>query len=224
MKYKLIVFDWDGTLMDSQARIVDCMRAAILDAGLALPDDARISEIIGLGLPEAVQRLLPDAHEAVMDRVITRYRHHFLTENRTVSPLFEGVEETLRQLTQRGYLLAVATGKGRSGLERALRETGLGGYFQATRCADECRSKPAPDMLDEIMDELGMFAPETLMVGDTEYDLEMAANARTAALAVGYGVHDRQRLLAHAPIACVDDIREIPALIDAEPETGKVAV
>lgn len=206
MKYGLIVFDWDGTLMDSEARIIDCMQAAVSDLGLAPPSRQRIRDIIGLGLKEAVETLLPSTEPEAVEEITLRYRHHFLEENTTPSVLFPGAQAVVEWLRTRGYLLAVATGKGRRGLDRALRETGLGGSFHATRCADETRSKPHPAMLLEIMNELGVSAQDTLMVGDTEYDVLMAKNAGASAMAVSYGVHERTRLLAHRPVGCVDDL------------------
>ncbi len=207
--YELLVFDWDGTLMDSESRIVNCMRAAIADLGLALPSDQSISNIIGLGLKEAISTLVPGADEALIKRVTERYRHHFLFENRTPMPLFHGAKELLHALKAEGYLLAVATGKGRPGLDRALKHTGLDQVFHTTRCADEAFSKPHPDMLLQILDELGVQAADALMIGDTEYDMQMANSAGTAALAVSYGVHSVERLLRHEPEGCLAAISEV---------------
>ncbi len=213
--FELLVFDWDGTLMDSEARIVDCIRQAATDLALEVPATERIRNIIGLGLKEAVGVLFPDADEVLVDDVTGRYRHHFLDENRTPSELFARAEETLCELAQRGYLLAVATGKGRRGLDRVLASTGLGELFHATRCADETFSKPHPQMLLQIMEELGVTAAQTLMIGDTEYDMQMASNAGTAALAVSYGVHAPERLLAHKPQGCLHDIGELIGWLDS---------
>lgn len=209
MSNKLIVFDWDGTLMDSQARIVACMQATIED--LELPDrtDEQISNIIGLGLRESVESLFPDISESGYQRLVDQYRYHFLVGDKTPSPLFEGVENLLEGLLAENYFLAVATGKGRAGLDKVLQETGLQKAFHATRCADETFSKPHPQMLLELMDVLGVEADSTLMVGDSEYDLQMANNSKTHALAVSYGVHDKKRLLDCQPLACVDSIREL---------------
>ena len=204
--YQLIVFDWDGTLIDSEARIVNCMRAAIQDLQLPTRSHDEMRNVIGLGLQEALATLYPDGHQAVYQDLVDRYRHHFLVQDDTPSELFAGVESLLSSLRQRGHYLAVATGKGRMGLENALDETGLRGHFDYTRCADETRSKPHPQMLEEIMERLGVEPHETLMIGDTEYDMLMANNAGTAALAVSYGVHDKQRLLACNPLDCVDDV------------------
>ena len=204
--YQLIVFDWDGTLIDSEARIVNCMRAAIRDLQLPERSHEQMSNVIGLGLQEALATLYPEGDRDMYQDMVERYRHHFLVQDDTPSELFAGVETLLATLSDRGHYLAIATGKGRVGLEQALDETGLREYFHFTRCADETRSKPHPQMLEEIMERLGVEPHETLMIGDTEFDLKMANNARTSALAVSYGVHDKQRLLACNPLACVDDV------------------
>jgi len=221
--FSLLVFDWDGTLMDSEARIVACIRAAIEDLQLEPRDDASIRNIIGLGLTEAINVLYPGSDTAFHTAMIDRYRYHFLTANPTRSELFAGAEETLQQLADTGYLLAVATGKGRRGLDMVLEETGLGRFFHATRCSDETFSKPHPLMLEQLMDELGAEPGETLMIGDTEYDLQMATNARAAALAVSYGVHARERLLQHQPLHCIDAISELPAWLDSLGSEQRVA-
>ena len=207
--FNLLVFDWDGTLMDSEARIVACIEASIEDLGLAPRSKASIRNIIGLGLREAIFSLYPDGDEALLQAMIERYRYHFLTANPTSSELFDGARETIEQLANANYLLAVATGKGRQGLDKVLDETGLREYFHATRCADETFSKPHPMMLEQIMDELGVEPGATLMIGDTEYDMQMASNARTHALAVSYGVHEKERLLQHQPLHCLDAIHEL---------------
>jgi len=208
--FDLLVFDWDGTLMDSEARIVACMRAAARDLGIGVPGHEAVREIIGLGLGEAVAALFPSLDPGAVQALAERYRSHFLDADRAPSQLFPGAAETLHALEARGYLLAVATGKGRRGLDRALESTGLGGVFHATRCADETFSKPHPEMLLQLMSELGVEPLATLMIGDTEYDLEMARNARVAALAVGYGVHEPHRLARHQPLACLDAISDLP--------------
>ncbi len=209
MSFRLIVFDWDGTLMDSEARIVSCMQGAMEEVRLAPASHGAVREVIGLGLREAVERLLPWADAGLRERVALAYRQRFLAAEAEPSPLFTGVRELLEWLEGEDYLLAVATGKGRRGLNQALSATGLGRIFHATRCADETQSKPHPAMLLELMDVLGVGPKETLMVGDTEYDLLMAHNAGAQALAVCYGVHDPQRLRQLRPLGCVDDLREI---------------
>ena len=209
MHHKLIVFDWDGTLMDSEARIVACMQGAITD--LAMPERSvdEIRNIIGLGLREAVATLFSDLSDEDYLALVDRYRYHFLVADKTPSLLFDGVMDLLTSLLDKGHYLAVATGKGRAGLDKVLDETSLRSVFHATKCADETFSKPHPQMLLDIMDELGMYASDTLMIGDTEYDLNMANNAGTASLAVSYGVHSKQRLLECGPLHCVDSVYEL---------------
>lgn len=210
-RYRLLVFDWDGTLMDSVAQIVGCLQQVIMELNLVPRPNAALSNIIGLGLPESVLNLYPDADENYITTFIDCYRKHFLSSQLPQSRLFDGALETIKQLHTQGYLLAVATGKSRRGLQRSLTKTGSTALFHATRCADESISKPHPQMLLEIMDVLDVIPEETLMIGDTEYDLLMANQAGTDALAVDYGVHERLRLLALQPRGCLSDIREIIA-------------
>ncbi|KAA6185885.1 HAD-IA family hydrolase [Thiohalocapsa marina] len=210
MKFDLLVFDWDGTLMDSEARIVASMSAAFADLGLQPPPPAQARDVIGLGLEQAIRRLWPESAPTQRLDLIQRYRHHFLEANDTPTPLFEQAAEVVTELHAAGYLLAVATGKSRRGLDSALRQTGLDAVFHATRCADETFSKPHPQMLLELLDELGTDAGRCLMIGDTEYDLQMARNAGVAALGVSYGVHAPERLLALEPLGCLSAIAELP--------------
>lgn len=211
--FDLIVFDWDGTLMDSAGVIVDSIQRAAADLGLAVPDDAACRQIIGLGLTEALQTLFPQLPAAWHPRLTERYRHHYLGRDARI-PLFPGADALIRGLHARDILLGVATGKSRKGLNRVLGYTGLAGCFHATRCADECFSKPHPQMLEEIMEELGVGPRRTLLVGDTSHDLQMAANAGVAAVAVSYGAHPREDLLAHGPVACVDSVEELKAWLE----------
>jgi phosphoglycolate phosphatase len=206
---QLIVFDWDGTLMDSEARIVACLRAAIEETGLPHRPNEALRNIIGLGLREALVTLYPEGSDQQHNDLVKHYRHHFLETNETPSPLFEGAESLIHELHGQGHFLAVATGKGRQGLDRVLEETALGEYFHYSRCADETHSKPHPQMLLEIMDWLGMEPSDTLMIGDTEFDLQMAHNAGVKALGVSYGVHAKERLLACEPLACLDSLAEV---------------
>lgn len=208
-KIELVIFDWDGTLIDSQANIVDCMRSMVRD--LALPDktDDELSNIIGLGLYEALNTLFPEHDHVAYQNMIDRYRYHFLSSDPSLP--FPGAEEVLNELSNNDYLLAVATGKGRRGLDKALDQSGFRHLFHATRCADETRSKPHPQMLEEILDLLGVEPDNALMIGDTEYDLQMAKHAGVHAIGVGYGVHDLERLLRCEPITVIQEIR---ALLD----------
>jgi len=208
---RLIVFDWDGTLMDSEAKIVGSLRAAGGDLGLQALTDNTLRNVIGLGLKEAIETLYPfagiDIHRAFADR----YRHHFLAAGAESSPFFTGALELVQDLYGRGFLLGIATGKSRRGLDRALTKYDCGRFFHATRCADETFSKPHPQMLLDIMDRLGVNPQETLMIGDTEYDLLMAHSAGVGAVGVSYGVHERERLLRHRPMVCVDHLHELTA-------------
>jgi phosphoglycolate phosphatase len=213
--FRLLVFDWDGTLMDSAARITSCMQSAMRDAGLSPVEDSRVRDIIGLGLAEALEALVPGTGEELRSVLVERYRHHFLIADPTPSVLFSGVEQCLDELHAQGYLLAVATGKGRRGLDKSLAETGLARLFHATRCADETASKPDPRMLLEIMEDLDVSREHTLMIGDTEYDLMMARNAGVRSLAVACGVHERERLLRCEPLGCLDSIAELAVWLRA---------
>ena len=215
--YELVVFDWDGTLMDSEAHIVTSMQRALKELDLPVLPREKIRDIIGLGLREAIMRLLPDCDDDLLLMITDCYRHHFFTDD-PCEP-FAGAEQVLQHLHGAGYLLAVATGKGRQGLDRVLRSTGFSQYFVETRCADEAHSKPHPQMLLEIMDILGVDAKHTLMVGDTEYDLNMANAANTAAVGVDYGVHSRERLMACSPLACLSSITELPEWLVNETNT-----
>jgi phosphoglycolate phosphatase len=208
--YQLLVFDWDGTLMDSAARIVSCLRGAIADTGAEERDEAALRDIIGLGLEEAIAALYPAAGQRFVTDFRDAYRVHFLERDATPSALFPGMTELLAGLGAAGFWMAVATGKSRRGLDRVLEETGVGRHFLATRCADETFSKPHPAMLREIMDELGLMPADTLMIGDSEYDMLMASNAGTDRLGVTYGVHGSDRLGQHAPVALLDDLRVLP--------------
>jgi phosphoglycolate phosphatase len=209
--YRLLVFDWDGTVMDSAARIVACIEGTIADLGLEpRPRDA-IRHIIGLSMSEAIDHLYPGRDAAFHARMTASYRHHFLVANPTPSAPFAGAGETLAALHAAGYLLGVATGKSRRGLDQVLDTTGFGAYFHATRCADEAPSKPHPGMLEQLLATLGASAGETLVIGDTLFDLEMARNAGADAVAVTCGAHPRARLELAAPLACLNDIRELPS-------------
>jgi phosphoglycolate phosphatase len=202
-RFDLIVFDWDGTLMDSAAAIVAAINAACVDLGLEPPSEHRARHVIGLGLGEALRLAIPQLEVARYEEMIAAYRRHYLA-NDGVLGLFDGIDSLLADLRGRDKVLAVATGKSRVGLDRALTHTGIGHHFTITRCADECFSKPHPQMLLEIMDELEIAAERTLMVGDTTHDLEMAAAAGTASLAVAYGAHPPGHLAVHGVLAVVD--------------------
>lgn len=207
-RFDLIVFDWDGTLMDSADTIVHCLQAACRDIGIEPPPDQVARHVIGLGLIEALQQMLPSLASERYDELVERYRVHFLAGDVEV-PLFDGIAATIEQLHGAGYWLAIATGKSRRGLERALGQTQLGAFFHASRCADECASKPDPLMLNELLREFDVEPERALMIGDTSHDLLMARNAGVPCLAVSYGAHAADALQALAPLACVGGVAEL---------------
>ena len=213
-QFDLLIFDWDGTLMDSAGVIVDSIQRACADLAIPVPAARASRQIIGLGLVQALQTLLPDLAEEAYPRLVERYRHHYLGRDHAI-PLFDGVEAGIRNLQAQGFQLAVATGKNRFGLERALASSGLGDVFLATRTADQTHSKPHPAMVLEIVDELGANPARTLVIGDTGHDLLMAANAGVASLGVTYGAHDIEDLRPHAPLALIDSFNEVHAWLCA---------
>jgi phosphoglycolate phosphatase len=204
MSYSLIVFDWDGTLIDSAGTIVECIRQASADLGLEVPDRERASHVIGLGLHDSLRLAVPGLPAERYGEFAGLYRKHFLAREDAMR-LFPGVEGLLKNLSQTRRL-AIATGKSRRGLERALRASALGGYFSASRCADETTPKPDPAMLQEIMAELSTPVEHVLMIGDTSHDMEMARGAGVDALAVTYGAHAEPALRACHPQGCVSSV------------------
>jgi phosphoglycolate phosphatase len=207
-QFDLIVFDWDGTLMNSTATIVKCIQSAARDLGFTPPSDTAASHVIGLGMTEAMQVAMPDLDVSQYPRMIERYRYHFLTKDHELV-LFEGVHAMLEALSQQGYFLAVATGMGRVGLNRALNAAGLLSTFDATRCADETFSKPHPAMLQELTRELGQDMRRTVMIGDTSHDLMMANNAGAAGIGVEYGAHPVHQLQACHPIFTAKNVPQL---------------
>lgn len=207
-RYVLVVFDWDGTLIDSAGAIAECIQAASREMGLPVPDRERASHVIGLGLHDSLMHAVPELPRERYRDFAERYRRHFLERESSMS-LFAGVPQLLTGLVQRGHLLAVATGKSRAGLDRALAASALGGHFAATRCADETNPKPHPAMLQELMEEVGTEPQRVLMIGDTSHDLEMARNAGTDAVAVTYGAHPEHALRTLNPRGCVASIEDL---------------
>ena len=212
-RFDLIVFDWDGTLYDSTALIASAIQAAAADLGVPIPSRAQASFVIGLGLKEALKHAAPDLPESRYGEMADRYRFHYLMDEDRLS-LFDGVEALLNTLVGRGHTLAIATGKSRAGLDRALaqiaaKQTGANRWFSYSRTADETRSKPHPLMLEELMAQAGMEPTRTLMIGDTTHDLQLAMNAGTNAVAVAYGAHDIRALAALSPLVCALSVSEL---------------
>ena len=209
-RFRLVVFDWDGTLIDSTAAIVHALRASALDLGLPVPSRERASHVIGLGLFEAIGIAVPGIEREQLPEFVVRYRHHYFAVDGRLEP-FDGVSPLLGELVDSGAWLAVATGKSRAGLDRALEQTGFARHFLTTRCADEGAPKPDPWMLRDICEELGVEAGRAVMIGDTSHDLRMARAAGASAVAVTYGAHPLEELQACEPSACVDSVAQLRA-------------
>lgn len=215
-KHQLLIFDWDGTLSDSAAQIVNAMQGAI--RGLSLPPrtDESIRELIGLGLNEALGRLYPEIELRHLQSLLSSYRAQWLSEGAGEAPLFPGALAALQQLHAAGHRIAIATGKSRKGLNRSLRHHAeLNQLVYSSRCADETASKPDPLMLRELLDEHELPADAALMIGDTEYDLEMARSIGMAGVGVTCGVHDGGRLQRSGAHALLDDVSHLPAWLAA---------
>ena len=208
MRYDLVVFDWDGTLMDSTRLIARSLRRACADVGVTVPTERDALFVIGLNLHDTFNHVAPDLDEEGRGRLSERYRHHFLA-NEHEAPLYGGVVEMLSELHGAGRRLAVATGKARRGLERALDATGLRPWFEATRCADEGFAKPHPGMLLMLLDITGVEPRRALMVGDTTHDLELAANAGVDAVAVSYGAHTEDLLATRPALARCGSVADL---------------
>jgi phosphoglycolate phosphatase len=207
-RFDLIAFDWDGTLFDSTALIARCIQRAAVDIGEPEPEFERAKYVIGLGLRDALEHVVPGLSHDRYGELGLRYRHHYLASEHEVS-LFEGTLEMLQALKGRHHWLAVATGKNRVGLDRVLAHAELTKMFDGTRTADETRSKPHPQMLNELMREFGVEPERTLMIGDTTHDLQLAANAGTASIAVSYGAHEHAAFGAFSPLAVAASTAEL---------------
>ncbi len=206
--FDLIAFDWDGTLFDSTALITRCIQYACGDVGVAVPSDADAAYVIGLGLSDALAHAAPGLPRERYPELAQRYRHHYLARQDDLV-LFGGTLAMLQELKARNYWLAVATGKGRRGLDHALAQSQLGPLFDATRTADETASKPDPQMLLELMREFGVDPARTLMIGDTTHDLQLAANAGTARVGVSFGAHDHESFEPFGPLFVAHSTREL---------------
>jgi phosphoglycolate phosphatase len=211
----LLIFDWDGTLIDSTVKITRCMQAAISENCLPQRSDEQVRNIIGLALSEAINHLFDGVDDTITQRVKEAYSNHFIKADEVPCSLYPGVMVSLQSLKADGHTLAVATGKSRRGLDRVLGNLGLSDFFDTTRCADESRSKPDPLMLRQILQELDVGSASAVMVGDTEYDLNMARNAGMASVAVSYGAHDVDRLQLCSPIHIIDHFPQLLEWVSA---------
>ncbi|MBE1286510.1 MAG: HAD-IA family hydrolase [Alteromonadaceae bacterium] len=207
-QYKCIIFDWDGTLMDSADKIVNTMQEAARRSDLAVPSAPSVHQIIGISLTPAIARLFGLSCPVKTQEVVEHYKTVFVSHDQTPCPLFLGTEQLLENLTDK-YCLAVATGKARRGLERAWQQTQTKSYFVDSCCADEAESKPSPDMLLQILERQKLAPEECLMVGDTSYDMQMAQSINMPRIGVSYGVHSIGQLNQHSPIAIIDSPIEL---------------
>jgi len=202
------VFDWDGTVMDSTAVIANSIQSACRDLDLEVPSDEVARHVIGLGLDQALRYAVPSAGANRHADLVARYRYHFFSQENAM-PLFAGAEQLIQDLRNDGYYLAVATGKNRNGLDRALKSSNMTQHFHATRTADQTVSKPDPAMLYELLEELEVGAPRALMVGDTTHDLQMAINAGVESLGMTHGAHPEHQLRELNPLALLDDFEAL---------------
>lgn len=207
-RYELVIFDWDGTLMDSTARIVSCLQQSAILSGLKKPSAEQSRQVIGLGLQEGFNILFPDEDISATERMAEHYKQEFVHRNATSHDLFPGVLDWLEDGRRDHLLMAVATGKSRAGLDRELTKNSMHHHFVTTRCADECFSKPHPQMIAEILNETGMDSEQAVMVGDTTFDLDMANSAGVDSLGIAQGAHSKEQLLNSHPITIVDSFSD----------------
>ncbi|MCQ4240691.1 HAD-IA family hydrolase [Stutzerimonas stutzeri] len=218
--YSLLIFDWDGTLMDSIGRIVESVCAAAKVCDLPVLDELAIKGIIGLALPEAIATLYPDLGDELRVAAFRdAYIEHYLALEAEPAALYPGVVEGLQQFREQGYRLAVATGKGRQGLDRVLAGQGLTDFFDVTRCADETASKPHPLMIQEILAHCGARPEQALMIGDSVFDLKMARRAGVDSVAVGYGAQPFEVLQACSPRFAINGFSELGQWLRAAGKT-----
>jgi phosphoglycolate phosphatase len=211
--YKLVIFDWDGTLMDSVDRIVSSMQSAAKTVGLDVPSNDDVKQIIGLSLTVALEKLFISITKEQIEAMVVQYKYQYLEGDNTPTPLFDNALSLLTELQQKSKILAVATGKGREGLNRVLQVSETSHFFHTTRCAGEMPSKPDPTMLNSILEELDISPDEAIMIGDTSHDLGMAQNAKIDSIGVTFGVHDTQVLKQYEPKAIVHSLYELKSIL-----------
>lgn len=209
MNVRVVIFDWDGTLVDSVEHIADSLHQAATDLGYPALEREAYRDIIGLGMVEALEKLYPGISREEMNRIREGYAGYFFKKVTTPQNVFEGMADVVADLRNAGRQCSVATGKSRRGLNSALVSSGLGGHFEITRCADETRSKPDPTMLREILQFYGIEPEDAVMIGDTRYDLEMAKRIGMPSIGVEWGVHKRDVLGDYDPHAIVESVPEL---------------
>jgi len=206
---KLVIFDWDGTIMDSVYRIVESMQAAASRASLPVPTVQAVKDIIGLSLAPAFEQLFGVLSVDKVEQMKEYYRQEYVDAKHSETPVFQGIEEVLDGLKAQGYLLAVATGKSRAGLDRLLSISGLGHFFSDSMTADEAQSKPHPEMIETLLTRLAVKPQNAVMIGDSILDMTMAQNANVRAIGVSYGAHTPEVLAQAQPMAIVDSPSDI---------------
>lgn len=209
MKYQAVIFDWDGTLVDSVDHIAQSLMLAAAELNYPYRDLEQCRNIVGLGMVEALERLYPGITREEMQTLRQAYGVHFFSRETLPENVFAGASALLDRLRSRGHRLAVATGKSRPGLDKGLHSSGLADYFEITRCADETASKPDPTMLREILQAWQFSPSQAVMVGDTAFDLEMAHRLGMPAVGVTWGGHRRDALLEWEPLAVVDTMAQL---------------
>jgi phosphoglycolate phosphatase len=214
-QYSFVIFDWDGTLMDSTGRIVSAMQTSAKITGLPIPSKDEVKSIIGLSMQAVMQTLFPTCDENTNQKFLEVYRHQYVTGDKTPSPLFDGALENLNWLKQQSIPIAVATGKARAGLNRVLAEVNLLNFFDITICADEAQSKPHPEMVEHLMQQAGKSQQETLVIGDSVHDLGMANAAGVASIGVTSGANEYAQLAAHNPLFILKNVAHFKAWCEA---------
>ena len=212
-RFDLIIFDWDGTLINSIDWITHCLQYAAIQYDCPIPEPQAAKDVIGLSIYKAMQTLFPDADPLIQKQLVACYSQKYRSKQISKDDLFPGVHGMLEQLNEAGYKLAVATGKTRAGLQDALKATGTEEQFRITRCADETASKPDPKMLHEIIQHTNSTKERTLMVGDSIHDLQMAHNAHISAIAVSCGAHSEEFLQQYNPLLCLQQPSELLNII-----------
>jgi phosphoglycolate phosphatase len=212
-RFDLLIFDWDGTLMDSIDWIVHCVQTAAKNCDCAVPPPQAAKDVIGLSIQEAIRTLFPDQNTDTQKQLVSHYSEISFSKPTTADDLFTGVQEMLIEFKKAGYQLAIATGKTRNGLDKVLQGTGIGELFCITRCANETASKPHPLMLEQIMQYTGISPERTLMIGDSIHDLQMAQNAQVSSIGVTCGAHPAETLQQYQPLLCLEQTTELLEII-----------
>lgn len=213
LTYQLVIFDWDGTLMDSVPKIVGSMQEAARLTDVEPPEAGAVKKIIGLGLPEAIQALFPQLSSVRREALRQHYSASYIAADAKRCELFAGAEHVLQTLHNMGCQLAIATGKSRKGLQRVIGGSGLDPLFHYSRCADETYSKPHPAMVNEILSEASLAPSQALVVGDSEFDMEMAHRAGVDRVGVSFGAAEPEHLSKYDPIVCIDALEDLLYLV-----------